>query len=167
MRNKVQQPAKHDKPDLFIGHTVAARGTVVYVISKQDIPPINRLLHNTSDKNRVILEVMDHIDGHTDTVRCIALTPTAGLGRRDRIVGNGDPIKVPVGEKALGRMFNFFGQTIDNKPDDKPENKPENQPADKAYNKADNQKDLVNMETRHAVMITGFVAMMMMLIEYR
>ena len=131
--NKVRQVEKHDETSDFIGRAAAVRGTVVDVVFNKAIPPINGLLHSASDQ-RVILEVIDHIDEHT--VRCIGLTPTAGLGRHDLIKGNGDSIKVPVGEKLLGRMFNVFGQTIDHKVDHK------------ADNKVDHQKDLVNMETR-------------------
>ncbi len=108
----MQQAEKKNKAAEFIGQVVAVRGTVVDLLFKENLPPINGLLHNGSD-NKVIVEVIDHIDEHT--VRCIALTPTAGLGRGDRMEGNGDPIKVVVGEKTLGRMFNLFGETIDNK----------------------------------------------------
>ncbi|MEA2058998.1 MAG: hypothetical protein U9P10_00375 [Thermodesulfobacteriota bacterium] len=127
--NKVQQAEKHDRTRGFTGQAVSVRDTVVDVVFNKRLPPINGLLQNTSD-NRVILEVIDHIDEHT--VRCIGLTPTAGLGRHDLIQGSGAPIKIPVGEKLLGRMFNVFGQAIDNRLKDK----------------SDDKNELVNMETR-------------------
>ena len=110
----MQQAEKHDLSEAFIGQIIAVRGTVVDVFFKDELPPINGLLHNSSE-NKVRLEVIDHIDERT--VRCIGLTPTAGLGRGELVQGSGDPIKVPVGEKSLGRMFNVFGETIDNKSD--------------------------------------------------
>ena len=58
-----------------------------------------------------VMEVAQHIG--SDTVRCITLSPTEGLGRGMEVVATGGPIKVPVGEKVLGRMFNVLGQPID------------------------------------------------------
>ncbi len=50
-----------------------------------------------------------------DTVRCIALGPTDGLVRGMDAVATGGPIRVPVGENTLGRIFNVLGEPIDNK----------------------------------------------------
>ena len=58
-----------------------------------------------------VMEVAQHIG--SDTVRCITLSPTEGLGRGMEVLATGGPIKVPVGEKVLGRMFNVLGQPID------------------------------------------------------
>ena len=58
-----------------------------------------------------VMEVAQHIG--SDTVRCITLSPTEGLGRGMEVIATGGPIKVPVGEKVLGRMFNVLGQPID------------------------------------------------------
>lgn len=51
------------------------------------------------------------------TVRGIALDPVRGLERGSEITNTGGPIKVPVGKQLLGRMFNVFGETIDEKED--------------------------------------------------
>jgi F-type H+-transporting ATPase subunit beta len=51
----------------------------------------------------------------TDCVRGIALTPTQGLARGAPVINTGHPLRVPVGERVLGRMFNVFGETIDRK----------------------------------------------------
>ena len=58
-----------------------------------------------------VMEVAQHVG--SDVVRCITLSPTEGLGRGMEVVSTGGPIKVPVGEKVLGRMFNVLGQPID------------------------------------------------------
>lgn len=71
-------------------------------------------------KNDVPLtvEVAQHLGD--DTVKCISMGATDGLVRGMAAVDSGSPIKVPVGEKTLGRMFNVTGDPIDEKdaPDD-------------------------------------------------
>lgn len=50
-------------------------------------------------------------------VRTIALTQTIGLFRGMKVLRTGEPLKVPVGENTLGRMFNVIGNTIDHLPE--------------------------------------------------
>lgn len=65
-------------------------------------------------KDRVIVaEVAQHTGD--DVVRCIALSSTDGLTRGMEAVNTGEPIKVPVGNEVLGRLFNVVGDTIDEK----------------------------------------------------
>ncbi len=96
----------------YNGRVKSVRGTVVDVLFEEAPAPVYGLLY-AGDKQQVVLEVMDHVD--EQTARCIALTPTAGLGRGDLAQGSGAPIMVPVGKENLGRMFNVFGETIDKK----------------------------------------------------
>jgi sugar phosphate isomerase/epimerase len=49
-------------------------------------------------------------------VRCIAMNSTDGLVRGTKAVDTGEPIKVPVGEECLGRVFNLLGDPVDKKP---------------------------------------------------
>jgi len=57
--------------------------------------------------------VLQHIgDGR---VRCVAMTATEGLRRGLEVEDSGSPIRVPVGEEILGRMFSVTGQAIDGK----------------------------------------------------
>ncbi len=56
-------------------------------------------------------EVMQHIG--ENTVRAVAMSSTDGLVRGMDAVDTGSPIKVPVGEGALGRVFNVLGETVD------------------------------------------------------
>jgi F-type H+/Na+-transporting ATPase subunit beta len=56
-------------------------------------------------------EVAQHLGG--GRVRAIALDSTDGVTRGMKIVDSGAPIKVPVGEKTLGRVFNLVGEPID------------------------------------------------------
>jgi len=62
----------------------------------------------------VALEVMHHLGDNR--VSCIAMASTDGVVRGMRVIDEGAPIRVPVGEKTLGRMFNVLGRPIDGKP---------------------------------------------------
>ena len=59
------------------------------------------------------LEVALHLGNRV--VRCISMNPTDGLRRGMEVIDTGAPITVPVGEVALGRVFNVLGETIDGK----------------------------------------------------
>ena len=50
-----------------------------------------------------------------NTVRCVALASTDGLVRGMQARDLGSPIKVPVGDQTLGRIFNLLGEPIDEK----------------------------------------------------
>lgn len=50
-------------------------------------------------------------------VRAIALGPTEGLRRGMAVENTGDAIRVPVGQKTLGRIMNVLGDAIDNQGD--------------------------------------------------
>lgn len=102
------------KTQIYQGKVVAVRGSVVDAVFPATMPPVHALLL-AGDTGAFAIEVVDHID--QATVRCIALTPTAGLGRGDPVAGSGRPIEVSLGEELLGRMFNLFGRTIDGGPD--------------------------------------------------
>jgi F-type H+-transporting ATPase subunit beta len=59
----------------------------------------------------VVMEVLQHIGDNR--VRCVAMSATEGLMRGLETLDTGGPIKVPVGEEVLGRMFNVTGNVID------------------------------------------------------
>jgi len=61
----------------------------------------------------LILEVQQHLGG--SRVRCVAMVATDGLQRGVPAFATGAPIMVPVGEAALGRIFNVLGRPIDGK----------------------------------------------------
>jgi F-type H+-transporting ATPase subunit beta len=63
------------------------------------------------EKTRLVGEVAKHLGG--GQVRCVALASTDGLRRGDACVDTGGPVKVPVGEAVLGRVFNLLGEPID------------------------------------------------------
>lgn len=61
----------------------------------------------------IALETMHHLGDNR--VSCIAMASTDGVVRGMRVIDNGSPIQVPVGEVTLGRMFNVLGRPIDGK----------------------------------------------------
>ncbi|KND49551.1 MAG: ATP synthase F1, beta subunit [Parcubacteria bacterium C7867-008] len=90
-------------------------GPVVDVHFPKDRPSIQDALQIAkNDQHKAItLEVASHLG--LDRVRCIAMSDTAGLARNEVVTDTGAPISVPVGEVALGRLFNVLGDTIDGK----------------------------------------------------
>jgi len=58
-------------------------------------------------------EVQQHLGG--GQVRAVALGTTDGLTRGMAVTDTGAPVKVPVGEAVLGRVFNLLGKPIDKK----------------------------------------------------
>jgi len=59
----------------------------------------------------LILEVQKHIG--EDTVRAIAMDSTDGLCRGMDVKATGSAIKMPIGDKVKGRLFNVVGDAID------------------------------------------------------
>ncbi|MSQ09722.1 MAG: F0F1 ATP synthase subunit beta [Dehalococcoidia bacterium] len=64
------------------------------------------------DGHKVVSEVQQHVGNNW--VRCLAMDITDGLKRGDRAVDTGKAISVPVGQGALGRLFNVLGEPLDN-----------------------------------------------------
>src|SRR5580693_3043136 len=95
------------------GAIVSVRGSVVDIRFDAHLPPIYSLLHAGADK-QIVIEVLAQQDAHH--VRGIALTPTQGLARGMAVEDTGGPLKAPVGEALLSRMFDVFGKTIDREP---------------------------------------------------
>ncbi|MBO7376503.1 MAG: F0F1 ATP synthase subunit beta, partial [Clostridia bacterium] len=60
------------------------------------------------DGKRLVVEVAQHLGDNV--VRCIAMSSTDGLVRGTDVTDTGSPIRVPVGEKTLGRIFNVLGE---------------------------------------------------------
>jgi len=64
---------------------------------------------------KLVLEVEGELGNNQ--VRTVAMGGTDGLVRGAEVRDTGEPIKVPVGEATLGRIFNVLGEAIDsNKP---------------------------------------------------
>ena len=104
------------------GRIVQIIGTVIDVEFPPDqLPPIyNALRIDRGDGTGLIVEVQQHVGNNW--VRALAMDSTDGLTRGMVAVDTGAAIAVPVGEEALGRMFNVLGDPIDDLP--VPENAP-------------------------------------------
>ena len=93
------------------GKITQVMGPVVDVQFDGDLPKIKEALEVQNNGRRAVMEVAQHIG--SNTVRCIMLAASEGLYKDMQVVATGDSIKVPVGEKTLGRLFNVVGDTID------------------------------------------------------
>lgn len=97
------------------GKIVQVSGPVVDVeFDSGALPRIKDAL--TVDNNGAIctMEVSQHLGNNT--VRCIMLSSSDGLYKGMTVKATGDAIKVPVGDKTLGRLFNVTGETLDGGP---------------------------------------------------
>ncbi len=90
-------------------------GPVVDVYFEKDRPAIqDALIVEANDTHgKIVLEVASHLG--LDRVRTISMNETAGLSRGETATATGAPISVPVGQAALGRLFNVLGEAIDGK----------------------------------------------------
>ena len=97
------------------------KGTITQIIGavvdaqfgEKDLPSIYNALETSIGKNKLVLEVQQHLG--EGQVRAVAMGSTDGLKRGTSVVDTGAPISVPVGEEVLGRLFNVLGDTIDQK----------------------------------------------------
>ena len=93
------------------GKIVQVMGPVVDVAFEGNLPNIKDALEVTVDGKRLVMEVSQHIG--SGCVRCIMLAASEGLCKDMEVTATGDAIKVPVGNRTLGRLFNVVGETID------------------------------------------------------
>jgi len=97
------------------GRIIEIKGGVIdAVFPVTDMPNIyDAIIVKSDDGEDLVLEVENHLgDGE---VRCVAMGPTDGLKRGLPVMGTGAPIRVPVGEKVLGRVLNVLGEPVDGK----------------------------------------------------
>jgi len=93
------------------GKIIQVMGPVIDVEFDGYLPEINEALELTNLNARLVLEVAAHIGD--SRVRTIAMDATEGLVRGAVVKATGAPIKVPVGEDVLGRIFNVVGDVVD------------------------------------------------------
>jgi len=97
------------------GNIVQVLGPVLDVDFTDYLPEINEALETTytvdGKEHKLVLEVAAQLGDKR--VRTIAMDMTEGCVRGQEVVATGSPIKVPVGEEVLGRIFNVIGETID------------------------------------------------------
>src|SRR5258708_271631 len=101
-----------------LGSVVQVLGAVVDIeFPPEQLPELYNAVTVRPDgaEKDLTLEVEQHLGNNW--VRCVAMGPTDGLQRGSDAHDTGAPISVPVGPKALGRIYNVLGQAVDNKPE--------------------------------------------------
>jgi len=95
------------------GRVVQVQGAVVdCTFPPGEMPDIYESIEvPREDASPLVLEVQRHLGGHS--VRTVAMDSTDGLNRGREAHAIGSPIRVPVGENTLGRVFNVLGDPID------------------------------------------------------
>ena len=94
------------------GKIVQVMGPVVDVVFEDgQLPDIKDALEVENNGKRCVMEVSQHLGNNI--VRCIMLGASEGLQRDREVTATGNGIKVPVGDKTLGRLFNVLGDTVD------------------------------------------------------
>ena len=78
-----------------------------------ELPKIYNALKVTKEANKeVIIAEVQYLIGE-NKARAICMTSTDGLKRGDSAIDTGNSIRVPVGRKTLGRIFNVLGEPVD------------------------------------------------------
>lgn len=106
-------PGMRPLPDR-VGRVVQIMGVVVDVqFPEGKVPEVmNALIVADPTYNPpLVLEVQQHLGDNI--VRTVAMDFTDGLKRGTLVYDTGGPIKVPVGEGTLGRLFDVCGNPID------------------------------------------------------
>lgn len=97
------------------GKVVQVIGNVVDIEFLEELPAIYNALtipmSMDAEESELLVEVQQHLGDNR--VRAVGLSSTDGLVRGAEAVDTGRPIKVPVGNETLGRLFNVLGETID------------------------------------------------------
>src|SRR3954447_23785123 len=100
-----------------IGRVEQVTGVVVDAVFPDELPEIYSAVEIALDNGEgdgsttLVCEVQQHLGD--DRVRTVAMDATDGLQRGDGVLDTGGPIKVPVGNATLGRIFNLLGEVID------------------------------------------------------
>ncbi len=102
---------------------MASNGTITQVIGstfdarfpEDDLPEIYNALHIQAEKDGLAIDLVGEVQQHLGggQVRAVALGSTDGLVRGMTVRDTGAPVKVPVGEPVLGRVFNLLGKPVD------------------------------------------------------
>ena len=96
-----------------VGKITQVIGPVVDVSFEDGTLPdiLNSLSVKREGTTELILECQQHLG--ENRVRAIAMDSSEGLVRGMEVLDNGSPIKMPVGNKIKGRLFNVVGEAID------------------------------------------------------
>jgi F-type H+/Na+-transporting ATPase subunit beta len=105
MATKTQE--KHN-----VGKVVQVIGPVLDVeFEPEQLPELYNAVTVKLDSGQLVAEVEQHIG--RNQVRAVAMSSTDGIVRGMDVVDTGQPITVPVGKPALGRILNVIGEPVD------------------------------------------------------
>jgi F-type H+-transporting ATPase subunit beta len=94
------------------GKVAQVIGTVVDIeFPPDELPALFNAIEIPIDSGKIVLEAQEHVGNNW--VRCLALSPTDGLGRGVEAIDTGKALAVPVGKATLGRLFNIMGEPLD------------------------------------------------------
>jgi F-type H+-transporting ATPase subunit beta len=97
-----------------VGKVVQVIGPTVDCSFDSDcLPPLLNAIHIKDESRQIDLTVEVALHLGDNMVRCVALASTDGVVRGMEALDLGTPITVPVGERALGRIFNLLGHPLD------------------------------------------------------
>src|SRR2546422_3457241 len=118
-KNEPKKPAGEPKQN--VGKVVQVIGTVLDVeFEPEHLPEIYNAVvidHRGNGEGggtpsiRLTAEVQQHIG--RNQVRAVAMTSTDGVVRGMEVVDTGEPITVPVGQAAVGRILTVLGEPVD------------------------------------------------------
>ena len=95
-----------------IGKVVQVIGPVLDVeFEPEQLPELYNAVTVKVDSGQLVAEVEQHIG--RNQVRAVAMSSTDGIVRGMEVVDTGQPITVPVGKPALGRILNVIGEPVD------------------------------------------------------
>src|SRR6266478_1821876 len=120
MATKANKPTEKSKTKQNVGKVVQVIGPVLDVeFEPGHLPELYNALRidhpgNGAPPVRMTAEVQQHIG--RNQVRAVAMSSTDGVVRGMDILDTGQPITVPVGKPALGRILNVIGEPVDEGP---------------------------------------------------
>jgi len=94
------------------GVIIRIQGTVVDIRFDKEIPEIYEALEAELDGGKKLIFETEYELGNFEA-RAIAMGPVFGLKRGVKVKRTFKPIRVPVGDQTLGRIFNVLGEPVD------------------------------------------------------
>src|ERR1700694_4609226 len=115
MATKMQEAPKKTAAARNVGKVVQVIGPVLDVeFEPEHLPELYNAVTVKVNGGQLVAEVEQHIG--RNQVRAVAMSTTDGVVRGMEVVDTGQPITVPVGKPALGRILNVIGEPVDEGP---------------------------------------------------
>src|SRR5467141_2847147 len=112
-KDRIMAPKTQEKHN--VGKVVQVIGPVLDVeFEPEQLPELYNAVTVKVDSGQLVAEVEQHIG--RNQVRVVAMSSTDGVVRGMDVVDTGQPITVPVGKPALGRILNVVGEPVDEGP---------------------------------------------------